>query len=325
MKKSIIVLAVLALVAAPMFADSEYSATGDFDFEFDINLDGDDDLVTSDALEADISLGATVGEYTTFSAAVSDTDLSECDNVMKLDRFTMTQDYSAIFGIDGVGIKATFGYQSLEANDLTDDYLDDSYSFDDHGDLAETKDYVGLKTALDFGAAKLNLGVFPGTYDEDNPAFMADLIASASIVEITAHFAMGPDEALEEDVMSTGVGIAAAVADGLTAVAAVEVIDLEETATMDVCVGANYASGPLDTTVSFLMKGLEDAPMLLGLYAGYEVIEDLTPYVGFGLDFAGDDMLADYFVGVTKDIDTVSYSVEYNIEEQIAFYISVDF
>jgi uncharacterized protein YxeA len=122
MKKTIVLLTiVLAIVAAPVFA--EVTASGDVDFRFAYSADNYKEKNDNDLK---VTYGATLSDFTSLSVSAEATnetgktgiDLTADDylgNYLKLNQMTLTQDVTGALGVDaGVGVAVTFGISSFE-------------------------------------------------------------------------------------------------------------------------------------------------------------------------------------------------------------------
>ena len=121
MKKTFVILTiVLAILAAPVFA--EVTASGEVDFQWAFNADDYAEKIDSNDMVLD--LGGMVGDYTSIKAefegeykdkdgSIGDGDVKEDGNVA-LNDATLTQDITGALGIDSpVSVSLTFGVSGV--------------------------------------------------------------------------------------------------------------------------------------------------------------------------------------------------------------------
>ena len=182
--KKLILLALVALVAGALFAETAPAFSGSFDYytNYDFTVKN---FTTGSTQDAKIALNGVVDEWSTVSAEIgrgtaavwadSDTtgtpgtvdagEMSTDGSFMKLNTFTMTTDMTGALGVDGpVSLSVTWGYVYHEAAEYQG-----VAGFSDYYVLGKTNSYAGLK--LDIGImdkVKLITAIFPGTYLNSN-------------------------------------------------------------------------------------------------------------------------------------------------------------
>ena len=162
--KKLLVLAMVLVLAAPMFA--EMSIGGEFDYYFvnGFESDGGDNGNSFVDLwdKGEVDFKATVGDYTqvrieleedgSWNRPSNGTVRDGAEGTPSFNYFRVITDWGKFFGLDGIGIKTDIGLNSWETFDAVDftgyNYENaDSTIFID--DPATAKDF-GMKLSLDF-------------------------------------------------------------------------------------------------------------------------------------------------------------------------------
>ncbi|MDC7234444.1 MAG: hypothetical protein PQJ58_14520 [Spirochaetales bacterium] len=207
MKKTIVLMTiVLAILAAPVFAETGFSGSVDYNFgtDFDMYDQGTDNSTA-------ITLDGKVGEFSTVSVGIeADDDSNASATIM-----TLSQDVTGALGVEGpVTFAYKVGRQTYSPADYSgvagyedagaDAEIGKSWSVDSDG-VYDTDSMLGL--VLTFGIADMvnvDIAAYPGSYYEVGKYASADGLADDTYPEfgINAYGTFGMVDASVYYVMS---------------------------------------------------------------------------------------------------------------------------
>jgi hypothetical protein len=325
MKKTIVLMTiVLAILAAPVFA--EVTASGDVDFRFGMNGD-----VYAEKNDNDVTLnlGATIGDFTSVTVEMSATNETGESDAVTLDQMVLTQDVTGALGVDApVGVAMSFGvtdfmpkqYQAVAGyGDFEyDDDMADPYTYNVIGEAGTimTKASISIVDMVTVDVAMYEPGV---EFMSDAMQFGINAYGTFGMVDASVSYLKFADE-----MFSIGVNAAAAPVDGLEVGAGfTQANDGTETYSA-FGVSAAYTIDAL--TAGVAMKSIMssvDSPLEFGdvtnyaVNVNYMVTEELKAFAAAKItgDMSPVDTdLADtlgYEVGASYVLDGVTYSLGY--------------
>lgn len=207
MKKTIVLLTiVLAIIAAPVFAETGFSGSVDYNFgtDFDTYKDGTDNSTK-------ISLDGKVGEFSTVSVGIeADDDSNASATIM-----TLTQDVTGALGVEGpVSFSYTVGRQTYSPADYSgvagykdagaDATIGKSWSYDATDMEYDTDSMLGL--VMVFGIADMvnvDIAAYPGSFyevgkyteadglqDDTYPEFGINVYGTFGMVDASVYYVM---------------------------------------------------------------------------------------------------------------------------------------
>lgn len=343
MKKTFVILTiVLAILAAPVFA--EVTASGEVDFEWAFNAD--DYAETIDSNDMTINLGGTVGEYTSikaeFEGEFADTDgtigdgmdgTDATDDAVYLNQATLTQDITGVLGIQSpVSVALTVGVDSVGDDPVNYNEVA-GYNFASDGQLDPGT--IMTKVSLGIDTITVDLSVW------EHYNFAAEVYGNvAEIADVSAYVYTGDDVSTMDDIGTAdlfvfGFNGAATVMEGLDVGAGLEYTGFDDAAAtgtgwadvisyyMEYGISVAYTMDALSAGVSFATFYVDanDYSMAenteAALNVSYAVTDMLTPFAAVGsvLD-PGDDDFSDvvyYEIGVQAALDGVTYTTGYTL------------
>jgi hypothetical protein len=214
MKKTIVLLTiVLALIAAPVFAETGFSGAVEFKYGTDF-----DNFDTDTGNDTTISLDGKVGEFSTISVGIE----ADGDSAATATLMTLSQDVTGALGIDGpVSFTYKMGKQTYSPADYSgvagyedagiDAKIGQKWAAGDTAVEFTTDSMLG--TVLTFGFADmimLDVAVYPASYFEiADPIFGEvdtyteigiNLYGTFGPAQVSAYFVGSPYTSLIEDV-----------------------------------------------------------------------------------------------------------------------------
>ncbi len=335
MKKTFVILTiVLAILAAPVFADVTASGKVTYDFmyapDYAEYMDSDDNKI-------DLDLGGTVGDYTSIGANLSaaygtsddtTTGLWDVTGDVTLDALTLTQDVTGALGVDSpVSVAYTIG--------KTDFGPVEYQGVAGKNDLEYTYDGVGgdtIMTKLSFGVQDM---VTIDTYLYSGADL--DIMGDDGIIGVNAYGTFGMVDAsvsyivVDPDTSVFGVNGAATVMEGLTVGAGLESEMADET-TSYYGVSANYVTGPIEAGLGFQSMAYSGDTDLefsdvssIGVKATYSVNDMLDAYASVVDELTFETL--EWEVGAVYTLDGVSYKAyvtqEMDVDDDAAVAIEI--
>ncbi len=360
MKKTFVILTiVLAILAAPVFA--EVTASGEVDFEWAFNADDYAEKIDTNDMVLD--LGGTVGDYTSisaeFEAEYEDTDGELADesgdSVVYMNQATLTQDLTGALGIESpVSVAVTFGIAGLGGDPVN------------YNEVAGYGDFAS-DGALDQGTlmTKVSLGIDPVTVDlsmyegnnfgaevygtivegaDVSVYYFSEATAGWKALDVLTAYAEaeGAPASVTDAIVAVeptvfGINGAYAVMDGLTVGVGFENASFEEIDALELSSVTSYG-----LSVAYTMDALtvgaasnttffdvEDGPSFsetttVSLNANYAVSEMATVFAAMAMPLdAGDADMEDviaYEAGAKLAIDNVSYTAGYTLSSDYEGY-----
>ncbi|OQY31630.1 MAG: hypothetical protein B6241_13455 [Spirochaetaceae bacterium 4572_59] len=330
MKKTFVILTiVLAMLAAPVFA--EVTASGEVNYAWGFNADDyEENIDTNDMV---INLGGTVGEYTSIAAEFEgENDLS--GNVsaggnsyaVSMNTMEITQDVTGALGIDaGVSVALTVGIEDFDPKEYNDMAYGD---FDLDGEInpgtVMTKVSLGFQDMVTVDAAVYEKGLGVNAYG--NIADMADV----SVYYMMDFAVTSWDKATEiatitdaKDFNILGANAAIMVMDGLKLGAGFEMASWDTSSVYESWtvygVSAVYTMDALTATLGTNTDVYEDSDFGeetdVAIAVDYAVNEMISVNAAYKMPIdAGTADLADvmgYEVGVKAAVDGVTYKAGY--------------
>jgi len=344
MKKTIVLLTiVLAIVAAPVFA--EVTASGDIDLRFAYNADNYQEDSDNDV---DVKLGATLSDFTSLSFNLSAiNDVEADDNAVTLDDVTLTQDITGALGVDaGVGVAMTFGISSFEPKEYQGvagygdfEYADESGDFMiGDVDVMNILDPGTIMTQASLSVADMvtvDVAVYePGAeVASDFMQYGINAYGTFGMVDASANVMMYTVDATsigldaDEAVTAIGFNAAAAPIDGLKVGAGVQSFGMDGENSGSYGLSAAYTMDALTAGVamksSFTSYDTDDEfadVTTLAFNVNYAVSDAATVFAGVMVpDLAGDGDLG-YEVGAKYVLDGVSYIAGYTFTSDYMAY-----
>jgi hypothetical protein len=358
MKKTIVLLTiVLALVAAPVFAESGFSGSVEFKYGTDFS-----DFATDTGNDTTISLDGTVGEFSTISVGIEADENSSASATL----MTLSQDVTGALGVEGpVSFAYKMGKQTYQPADYSgvagyedagrDAKIGQGYEADD----ADFTTNSMLGTVLTFGFADMimvDAVVYPASYfekaaDAANGYFAADTFAEFAVnvygtfgpAQVSVYYTMSNlsylsdgDDPIDEngDMIGANLGL---VIDALS-VGVLWETDLEKdfqfgagvTGTKlmntEVGVAAQYAIGSVTPGIAFKTAFYDGSDFAeasgLGLNVTWAAAEMFNVTAAVKNSFVFDDFAntIGYEAGVDYTLDGVKYSVGYTDGSEFAAY-----
>ena len=335
MKKTFVILTiVLAILAAPVFA--EVTASGEVNFGWAFNADDYSEKVDTNDMVLD--LGGTVGDYTSISAEFEaeyedvDGELADGsgDSTVSMNQATLTQDITGALAIDAPAtVSVTFGIAGIGADPVNYNEVAGYGDFCSDGGLDPGT--LMTKVSLGVDAFTIDAAMFEGNNfgvnAYGNVADMAD-VSVYYFNEATAGWkALGDITPVEPSVLGFNAGVT--VMDGLVVGAGMEMATFEEIAIMgdltsatSYGVSAAYTMDALSAGVALASLTYEDAPdfaevSTVAVNVNYAVNDMITAFAAMKtvLD-AGDADMADvicYEAGAKASIDSVTYTAGYTL------------
>lgn len=183
MKKTLVLVTiVLAMMAAPIFAEATVS--GEFDYSAMIN--GDE--VAGEFDKAEINIVADIDDNNVFKMEIEDKVKGEnlTGSSPEFSHAKVITDWSGVLGIDEVGIETTFGYSDFGGGD---NHYITGYEFDNYGGTYTDME-AGAKMALSFAEGMVNpyVAYMFESYDKTDDAGAADDAAEV-LMGATVNFA----------------------------------------------------------------------------------------------------------------------------------------
>ncbi|QEN08425.1 hypothetical protein EXM22_10675 [Oceanispirochaeta crateris] len=329
MRKTIVLLTiVLAILAAPVFA--EVTASGSVEFGFAYNADNYSEYADN---EVDVNLGATVGEYTSIDANLSAAeDTSALDQVVYLDSMTLTQDITGALGMDaGFGLSATFGISSFEPMEYQAVAGYGDFEYDDDSSELTTYNLIEGDTIMSMASISLEdmVTIDVAVYEPG-----AEVMSDAMQFGINAYGTFGMVDAsvsylkIADKTSIFGLNAAAMPMEDLTVGAGVSSYNYDGDSITGFGVSASYTMDAL--TAGFAMTSATtslDTDEEFGdvtnyaVNVNYMVSEAATVFAGVMIAGDGDGNvdtdLADtlgYEVGASYVLDGVTYSAGYTFD-----------
>ena len=333
MKKTFVILTiVLAILAAPVFA--EVTASGEVNFAWTFNADDYAEYVDTNDMVLD--LGGTVGDYTSISAEFEaeyedvDGDLADTtgsSDAVSLNQATLTQDITGALGIDApVSVAVTFGIDGLAGDPVN--YNEVAGYGDFCSDGALDPGTLMTKVSLGVDAFSIDAAMYEGNNfgvnAYGNVADMAD-VSVYFFNEATAGWkAIGDLTPVEPSVF--GVNAGATVMEGLVVGAGMETASFDKIGDISSAtsygVSAAYTMDALTAGVALSSLTYKDAPdfaevATVAVNVNYAVNEMITAFAAVKsvLD-AGDADFEDvvcYEAGAKASIDSVTYTAGYTL------------
>lgn len=339
MKKTFVILTiVLAILAAPVFA--EVTASGEVNFQFMTDFDDNYSEVV-DSNDLIINLGGTVGEYTSISAefeaefADTDGDLTDglddgdaTSRAVSMNAATVTQDITGALGIQApVSLAVTFGIDGFSPEEYNDMAYGD---FDKDGEVDPgtimTKFSIGIMDMVTIDAAyfeeyKMGFNAY-GTFADMvdvSVYFLKDFTTSAWDFS-----AIVPPDA--EDPYAIGFNTGVTVMEGLKVGAGIEYgawdtdADIENAMAYGLSVvytgveGLTVELGTNTTSYEDADDFAEQTSVKTGVAYALTDMFSVTGAFGVSALDAGDDEFEDvvlYEVGAKAAIDGMTYNVGY--------------
>ncbi len=331
MKKTFVILTiVLAILAAPVFA--EVTASGEVNYQWTFDADNYNEFI--DTNDMVIDLGGTVGDYTSISAEF-EAEYEDVDGVtsdgsgsraVSMNSAEITQDITGALGLDApVSVSVTFGLEDHDPKEYNDMAYGD---FDLDGELNPGS--IMTKVSLSNDMFTLDASMYEdqkfGVNAYGNVADMAD-VSVYYFKDFTYsawdYSAMVPADA--EDAYCLGFNTAVAVMDGLTVGAGYEMGGWSTDADIDSVsafgLSAKYVMDALTATLGTNTVSYEDAELAettwIAVAVDYAVNDMFSVNAAYKMPAdAGDDDLADvmgYEIGAKAVVDNVTYQAGYTL------------
>ncbi|MBF9018067.1 MULTISPECIES: hypothetical protein [unclassified Oceanispirochaeta] len=350
MKKTIVLLTiVLALVAAPVFAETGFTGSVEFKYGTDFS-----DFATDTGNDTKISLDGKVGEFSTISVGIEADENSNASATL----MTLSQDVTGALGVEGpVSFAYKMGKQTYQPADYSgvggyedagrDAKIGQGYEADDTDFTTNSM----LGTVLTFGFADMimiDAVVFPASYfekaaDAANGYFDADNFAEFAVnaygtfgpAQVSVYYTMSnlsyladsDGDAIDEagDMIGANLGL---VIDALS-VGVLWETDLEKdfqaatgvtgTKPMNTEIGiaAKYVIGSVTPGIAFKTAFYDGSDFAadsgLGLNVTWAAAEMFNVTAAVKNSFVFDDLgdTLGYEVGVDYTLDGVKYSIGY--------------
>lgn len=323
MKKTFVILTiVLAMLAAPVFA--EVTASGEVSYAWAFNADDYSEAIDSNDMV--LNLGGTVGDYTSIKAEFEaefaddkdvtdgfDTDGDATSRAVSMNKATLTQDVTGAMGIDGAAaVSMTFGVDSFAGTEYqaVAGYGDFEYDAEIDPGTIMTKATIALDMVTICAA------IYEDMY------IGVDAFGTFGIVDAAATFLMD-DVAKTNYVAFNG---AASPAEGVTVGAGTEMTMADGADTTgNYGVSAAYAMDALTAGVAFTGSfGDDDADFAvdsgLGVNVNYAVSEMMSVFVGMKSNLEFDSDLMGYEAGAAYTVDSVKYEAGYTMRSDYEAY-----
>lgn len=306
MKKTIVLLTiVLALIAAPVFAETGFS--GSVDYKFGTNFTEFGDEVDNDSA---ISLDGKVGEFSVVSVSIEANeegyDGTE-DQTAKVTNLVLSQDVTGALGLSSpVTFAYALGVQSFEPADYSE-----VAGYGEAGLDAETA--TGLALVATFGVTEmfmLDVAAFPKTYFGAAHEFAVNAYGTISMVDYSAYYQLsavggdmvGANMGLVIDALSVGAALDMILTDamnsGVYGVAAQYTI---EAFTAGLAFGSAFAN--VDTGMTF------SDVSAIGVNLNYDITEAATVWAAVKMPFADISDNFGYEAGIEAGLDGVTYGI----------------
>lgn len=170
MKKTFMLVAAIALLAAPVFAEITVSGQVEFVYEHELSdNEAYDTYEDDDANSISFDLGIEIGEFTTLNTALAaDMEDDDGQSSVYLDGWSVTQDVTGALGVDGpITFSVEMGDVSFSGTQYTDEF-DALTSFDDEDQIyGEDMDGGAVDFTFAIGIMDMvtvELGFFPATF-----------------------------------------------------------------------------------------------------------------------------------------------------------------
>ncbi len=329
MKKTIVLLTiVLAVLAAPLFA--EVTVSGDVDYRFGYNADA---YSEGSDMDFDAGLGIDLSDYTSISlnfSADNEVDAAD-DNAVTLDNLVLTQDITGAMGMDGdFGVALSLGVSSFEPVEYNGvaGYGDFEYSDEDGDNRYDLWNILDPSTVM----TKASISVSDVTIDAalyetgsevfDAPQFGVNVYGTFGIVDASVNL-LYVKATVGEDLVSLGANFAAEAIEDLMVGAGMEMFLSDGEWFLNYGVSVGYTFDAL--SVGFAMKsdmesrdfGYEFMDVTdFAINVNYMVTEAAKVFAGFKI--AGDENPAvdtdfadafGYELGASYTLDVVTYSL----------------
>ena len=339
MKKTFVILTiVLAILAAPVFA--EVTASGEVDFEWAFNADDYSEKVDSNDMVID--LGGTVGDYTTISAEFEgeyaeddgqidgvDADGEDITANVVLNDATLTQDITGALGIESpVSVALTFGVKGIGDDPVNYNEVA-AYNFASDGELSPGT--IMTKASLGIDTFTVDLSIW-----EDENFGIEVYGRAADAADVSVYYFSGDAVAMEygemtafEDKYVFGInGATDVLMEGLVVGAGMEMYGFKKigdvSSFMYYGVSAAYTMDALEAGVSMGgeyididdFEAAEHMKIAANVTYGVNEMVDVFACVGTlvdpGEEDAGDVIF--YEAGAALGIDNVTYTAGYTLE-----------
>jgi len=335
MKKAFMLVAAIAMLSAPVFA--EITVSGDFEIYYEHEFSDD---AAAETYEEDngnslsLDLGIMIGEYTTINTglAVSYEETDTDAEYVMLDGWSVTQDITGALGVDGpVSLSVEMGDAGFDGKQYTDELdpvTDDDSDYateDTNGGIVDFLVTIGLMDMI-----TIELGILPATYadsvmvGEDHD--VAGTVAAANQFGFSVYGVFGPASLAAYFVTSDGAQDMEL--NGLLDFAPVEVgfqlqiVELDTDADLESYLYATYTSDfGLEATVEFWgMTMISDMDIDLAVDAAYAIeVGGATVDANWGLmnllESGTTEMDMEIGVGVSYPVsDVVELHANYDIE-----------
>ena len=355
MKKAFMLVAAIAMLAAPVFA--EITVSGEFEMlwshEFTEDVAGQT-YVDDNENSVELDLGVEVGEFTTVSMTfLAEPTVADVTAAVSVDAWKISQDITGALGMDGaVDVTVATGNITFDAKQ----YVADFHEFGEYDTAGNSVDFMVTLGLMDM--LTVELGLFPVSYagPSDDFDFGVNVYGVFGPVSIAASFVKENDTAVASNV-------ADAIADGdptklvdvesaievnalidlapVTVAAQVQVYDLEDDAQdtdMQALLAAEWASdmgltitgeyyatemlSDLDMDFRFAAEYVMGAVTLDANYDVYQILEATTNVrtmeVGAGVSFAASEVVELHVNFDITDMSEVADNMEVNVGSDLA-------
>jgi hypothetical protein len=207
MKKILILLALVAIVAGAAFAETDPAFSGSFSVYYGYSFDNEV-FVESQSDKMALDLNATIDEFNTVSVSVGladamyfddavgdadigtigDGDIKQQGDYLRMDEYYLTSDITGALGVDSpIGLTMEFGKYALASTDVSGK-APSSYTSG-----SETSGEIAIGMDFDImGMATLSVDTFPGSWinNEEVDEFGISLVAMgvADMIDVAAYF-----------------------------------------------------------------------------------------------------------------------------------------